>query len=203
MCYCKSCRKSSRLARSVADPSSDPAIFVNDLQSRWQQKIFCLLLFEAIVQHFSMMKVIKKSQNSKNQGFSCSMKEGSGSVPHTNGSGSGRFQNIQHWSQVFSRAMSLMSNPLERGLQLVQHGCQHLASTSISWTGPPSTFGICFWRHQSSTTSGVNIWRRHFSIPESHSLISWQFKLLAAKLSILAFWWTLFSFFKMYILYAQ
>ncbi len=58
---------------------------------------FCLLLFEAIFTSFfkDKKKSWKKSQNSRNQGFSyyfCLMIEGSGSgsIPHTNGSGSGR-----------------------------------------------------------------------------------------------------------------
>ena len=53
-----------------------------------------------LLHHFSKIKVIKKSQNSRNQGFSyyiCLMLEGSRSrsVPLTNGSGSRRPKNIR------------------------------------------------------------------------------------------------------------
>jgi hypothetical protein len=57
---------------------------------------FCFLLFEVtFTSFFKEKKIQKKSQNSRNQGFSnyfCLMTErsGSGSKPLTNGSGSGR-----------------------------------------------------------------------------------------------------------------
>ncbi len=55
-----------------ADP--DPSIFIIDLQDA-NKKLFFLLSFSAyyclkvILHHFSKIKVKKKSQNSKNQGF--------------------------------------------------------------------------------------------------------------------------------------
>ncbi len=54
-----------------ADP--DPAIFVIDLKDANKKlilKTFCLLLFEGTFTSFLKDKVQKKSQNSKNQGFS-------------------------------------------------------------------------------------------------------------------------------------
>jgi hypothetical protein len=72
----------------------DPAIFVIDLQDANKKlfifNFFCLLLFEGT---FTLFFKDKKSQNSKNQGFSYyfyMMIEGSGSIPLTNGSGSER-----------------------------------------------------------------------------------------------------------------
>ncbi len=53
------------------------------------KKFFCLLLSKLHSHHFSKIKSKKKSQNSRNQGFSsyfCLIIEGSGSVPLTNGS---------------------------------------------------------------------------------------------------------------------
>ncbi len=59
---------------------------------------FCLLLLKVHLHHFSKIKSQKVSQNSRNQGFSyyfCMMIEGfgSGSIPLTNGSGSGKPKN--------------------------------------------------------------------------------------------------------------
>jgi hypothetical protein len=64
----------------------DPAIFVIDLQDVNKKKVsfnfFCLLLLEGTFTSFLKdKKVTKKSQNSRNQGFSyyfCWMMEGSG-----------------------------------------------------------------------------------------------------------------------------
>jgi hypothetical protein len=59
------------------DPAQYPAIFVIDLQEA------CYFL-KVHLHHISKIKVIKQSQNSRNQGFSyyfCVMMEGSGSVP--------------------------------------------------------------------------------------------------------------------------
>jgi hypothetical protein len=78
----------------------DPAIFVLDLQDSYI-KLFlltCRYLLKYICIIFLRYKVIKKSQNSRNQCFShhfCLMIEGSGSVPMTNGSGSRRHKNIR------------------------------------------------------------------------------------------------------------
>jgi hypothetical protein len=66
-------------------------------------RFFAYYFFRLHLPHFSKTKShnIKKSQNSRNQGFSyycCLMIEGSGSVPRTvttNGSGSGRPKNIR------------------------------------------------------------------------------------------------------------
>ncbi len=79
--------------------------FFRQWPTRRQQKtnlkklFFCLLLFEGtFTSFFKVKKVKKKSQNSRNQGFSyycCLMVEGSGSVPLTNGSGSRRPKNIR------------------------------------------------------------------------------------------------------------
>jgi len=58
--------------------------------SRWQLKImfFAYYFLKLHLHHFSKIKSHKKSQYSRNQGFSCLMtSEGSGSVPRTNGSG--------------------------------------------------------------------------------------------------------------------
>ncbi len=71
----------------LMDPDPDPAIFVIDLQDACKKLIFlhnffCLLLFEGIFTSFFKDKRSKKSQNSRNPGFSdyyCMMIEGSGS----------------------------------------------------------------------------------------------------------------------------
>ncbi len=74
----------------------DPAVFIIDLQDdnniQIEKNIFRLLLFEGTFTLFVNDKSQKKSQNSRNQGFSynfCLMIEGSGSIPLTNDSGSG------------------------------------------------------------------------------------------------------------------
>ncbi len=80
---------------SVADPwhfgaDSDPRIRTSD----WCIQIRIRLRFLRLhLHHFSMIKMHKKSQNSRNQGFSyyfCLMigRSGAESVPRTNGSGS-------------------------------------------------------------------------------------------------------------------
>ncbi len=63
-----------------------------------KKSFFCLLLIEGPSHNFSKIKSIKKSQNSRNQGFShyfCLMIEGSGPIPLTNGSGSRRPKNMK------------------------------------------------------------------------------------------------------------
>jgi hypothetical protein len=87
------------------DLDSDPAIFVSYLQDgSWKllffRSFFAYYFLKLHLHKFSKIKVIKKSQNSRNHGFSyhlCTMTEGSGAVPRTNGSGSGsgRPRNIQ------------------------------------------------------------------------------------------------------------
>ncbi len=81
----------------LMNPDPDPAIFVIDLQAANIKLFFFLritVLFEGTFTSFLKYKVLKKSQNSRIQGFSyyfCSMIEGSGSgsVSLTNGSGFG------------------------------------------------------------------------------------------------------------------
>jgi hypothetical protein len=91
----------------ILDP--DPGIFVIDLQDANKKlislnKIFCLLLFECTFTSFFKEKIQKESQNSRNQGFSyyfCMIIEGSesgsGSIPLTNGSGSGSRRPKNMW----------------------------------------------------------------------------------------------------------
>jgi hypothetical protein len=87
------------------DPTPDPAIFVSDLQegnknNNFSAKFFAYYFLKVHLHHFSKIKSINKSQKSRNQGFSyyfCLMMErsGSGSIPMTNRSGSGRPKNIR------------------------------------------------------------------------------------------------------------
>jgi hypothetical protein len=68
--------------------------------------MFADLLTDAPLYHFSKIKSQKESQNSRNQGFSyyfCMMIEGSGtgSIPLTNESGSGRPKNM--WIRIRTR----------------------------------------------------------------------------------------------------
>jgi hypothetical protein len=87
------------------DPDPDPAIFVIDLQDA-SKKLF----FNTIVSAYYFLKSQKESQNSRNQGFSyyfCMMKEGSGSgsIPLTSGSGSGRPKNMWiRWIRIRNTA---------------------------------------------------------------------------------------------------
>ncbi len=96
----------------------DPAIFVIDLQDAnnsqfFSPKFFCLFLFEGtFTSFFKDKKFLKKSLNSRNQGFSyffCLVIEGSrsgsgsGSIPLTDGSGSGsrRSKNMRiRWIRI-------------------------------------------------------------------------------------------------------
>ncbi len=69
-------------------------------KTNFKKKFFCLLLFEAtFTSFFKDKKVQRKSHNSRNRGFSyyfCLMIEGSGSgsIPQTSGTGSGRPKNM-------------------------------------------------------------------------------------------------------------
>jgi hypothetical protein len=92
------------LASEIIDPAPDPANFVIDLQDANKKLIFPNFsayygtFLKVHLHHFSKIKVIKKSQNRRNQGvfyYFCLMIEGSGSVPLTNGSGSRRPKNIR------------------------------------------------------------------------------------------------------------
>ncbi len=95
---------------SDPDPGSGSFYFVIDLQDA-SKKLFYNTIFSAYdflklhLHHFSKIKIQKESQNSRNQGFSyyfCVMIEGSrsgsragsesGSIPLTNGSGSGSWR---------------------------------------------------------------------------------------------------------------
>jgi hypothetical protein len=85
------------------DPDSDPAIFVTDLQDA-NKKVFFYKSFSAYyflkghILNFSNIKVKKKSQSSKNQGFFyyfCLVIEGSESITLANGFGSERLKNIR------------------------------------------------------------------------------------------------------------
>ncbi len=74
----------------LMDP--DPAIIVNDLQDVNKKIFWCISFWRYIYIISQRYKVIKKSENSRNQCFSCYfclMIEESGSVSLTNGSGCG------------------------------------------------------------------------------------------------------------------
>ncbi len=100
------------------DPESDPdpAIFVIDLQDASKKlnfnTIFSAYYFLKVhLHHFSKIKSQKESQNSRNQGFSynfCIMIEGSGSIPLTSGSGSGRPKNM--WIRIRVGSGTLVSS---------------------------------------------------------------------------------------------
>ncbi len=75
---------------------------------------FCLLVFEAAFTSLFKDKSQKESQNSRNQGFSCYFcmiiegsgsepRAGSGSIPLTSGSGSGRPKNM--WNRIRNTAV--------------------------------------------------------------------------------------------------
>jgi hypothetical protein len=86
----------------------DPAIFVIDLQDANKKLIYNIIFsayyfLKVYLHHFSKIKSQKEPQISRNQGFSyyfCMMIEGSGSIagsgyiPLTSGSGSGRPKNM-------------------------------------------------------------------------------------------------------------
>ncbi len=89
----------------VMDPDPDPALFIIDLQDANKKllffKSFLHITFWRYI--YIVFKKIKRSQNSRNQGFSyysCLIIEGSGSgsragsIPLTNGSGSRRTNNM-------------------------------------------------------------------------------------------------------------
>jgi hypothetical protein len=90
-----------------SDPDPDPAIFIIGLQDASKKLIFNTIFsayyfLKVHLHHFSKIKSQKESQISRNQGFSyyfCMIIEGSGSgsIPLTSGSGSGRPKNM--WSR--------------------------------------------------------------------------------------------------------
>jgi hypothetical protein len=96
-------------AMTFSDPDPDPAIFVTDPSKRKQKTnfykmFFCLLLFEGTFKSFFKDK---KVGINRNQGFSyyfCLTIEGSGSIPLTNGSGSGRPKN--KWIRIRNTAVN-------------------------------------------------------------------------------------------------
>ncbi len=85
-----------REAQKHVDPDLDLAFFVIDNKKTTvikKKKFFLLLSFWRYIYIIFQ----KKSQNNRNQGFSyyfCLTIEGSGSIPLTNGSGSGRAKNM-------------------------------------------------------------------------------------------------------------
>ncbi len=86
------------------DADLDPAIFVIDLNKMPTKKFFCLLLFERTCTSFSKIKSKKNSQSFRNQGFSYffylvieGSRSGSGSIPLTDGSGSGSRRPKNMW----------------------------------------------------------------------------------------------------------
>ncbi len=98
----------------IMDPDPEPANFVIDLQD--PNKNFLLItLWRYIYIIFQRQKVIKKSQNSRNQGFSyyfCLMIEGSGSGAESRWPKNIRFRRIrflirfpQHWFSYFPCAL--------------------------------------------------------------------------------------------------
>jgi hypothetical protein len=93
-----------RIRGSMPLTNGSNVIFVLDLQDASKKRIFTTIFsayyfLKVHFHHFSKIKSQKESQNSRNQGFSyyfCMMVEGSGSrkgsgsIPLTSGSGSGR-----------------------------------------------------------------------------------------------------------------
>ncbi len=82
--------------------SDSGSCYFRQRPSRWQLKLIFSLSFFAYfflklhLHHFSKIKSHKEVAKQYESGFSynfCLMKEGSGSVPHTNGSGSGKPKN--------------------------------------------------------------------------------------------------------------
>jgi hypothetical protein len=94
------------------DSNPDPVVFVIDLQDAskkliFEYNFFCLLLFEGTLTSFLKDKKSKRVTNSRNQGFSyyfrmmiegSGFRAGSGSIPLTTGSGSGRPKNM--WIRI-------------------------------------------------------------------------------------------------------
>jgi hypothetical protein len=114
----------------------DPAIFVIDLQDA-SKKLIYNTIFSAYyflkvhLHHFSKIKSQKESQNSRNQGFSyyfCMMIEGSGSgsIPLTTRSGSGRPKNIWiRWIRIRIRNTELCLGLGLHGVRARHDGGQH------------------------------------------------------------------------------
>ncbi len=99
-----------RIRGSMPLTNGSGSFYFHHWPSRCQQKtnfftkFFCILLLEGTFTLFFKDKKSKKSQNSRNQGFSyyfCMMIEGSGSITLTNGYGSRRPKNMWiRWIQI-------------------------------------------------------------------------------------------------------
>jgi hypothetical protein len=94
-----------RIRGSMPLTTGSGSCYFRSLPSRRKQKIiiksFSAYYFLKIhLNHFSKIKILKKSQHRRNRGFSyyfCLMIEGSGSIPLASGSGSGRPKNMWIW----------------------------------------------------------------------------------------------------------
>jgi hypothetical protein len=86
-----------------------PLTFKTQTKNQFKKKLFCLLLFLKVnLHHFLKIKVQKKSQNSRNRGFSSYFflmieGSGSGSTSLTSGAGSGRPKNM--WIRTRNTAL--------------------------------------------------------------------------------------------------
>ncbi len=133
--------------------SADPCLWLMDPDFSAFCNFFCFLQFFLLISfwrynlhHFSKIRRQKESQNSKNQGFSyyfCMMIEGSGSIPLTSGSGSGRPKNmwirirIRHWIRNSDHKTGEHwpeSPPMP--------SCSRRATTRKGWTSSSITFVI-------------------------------------------------------------
>ncbi len=88
------------------DPDPDPAIFVSDHQdvtkNYFLSKFFCLLFFEGSFTSFFKDKVIKKSQNSRNQYIGMDHPDPQHCAPPDagcGGSGCGHTSDQHEWSE--------------------------------------------------------------------------------------------------------
>jgi hypothetical protein len=102
---------------------------------------FCLLLLKVNLHLFSKIKSKKKSQNSRNQGFSyyfCMMVEGSrsGSIPVTNGSWSGSRRPNNMWIRwIRIRIWIRIRNTVCRFFQRLNWGSNSLWGAAIANLG--------------------------------------------------------------------
>ncbi len=110
----------------------DPAVLVLGLQDSYKKLFFFLFItfWRYIYIIFLRYKVIKKSENRRNQGSSyyfCLMIEGFGSVPLTNGSGSRRPKNI--WIRIHNTLGKILYQPSKKP----SYGCEMIHSlTALS-----------------------------------------------------------------------